>query len=1178
VILGHPNCGKGYVCRRLIEHLASEIRGRTICIDLAFGGAITNEEEFFQSLSHKLKQSGVSCDLSQSDNLLEPLDALPVAQPVLFALNVDSLAHSVARKLLQEIRVRVEQGRLVAALTGEYDLQEMVHGPNSAFTAAGQYVLQGFNADEFGEYIKRHTDTFGIRWTEPIDDVSNRLFTLTGGNAHVARAITALCWDLRFRNGVFARESWSVHWIEDQLADEQIVGRLSQRILQHAIRLIPTNPNVWPNLEKLINNEPVTLCKLLGPPDPLTLSGIATRERDTMCFSSELMADAVRRYYDPRRLGDLYATAGRWNDAVERYKRGSPRDRLRPETALDRHATVRIQHVLASQMHQAALTGVEDVRRILVEACTYVYGFPEIVFWHRLTGWDPLPNSLGELTQEALIAGREILAESDLRRDNELVTGPQWEGAVFGCRLDGVWPDQPFAVLFGDFGGRELLSKERGSLAKELLSEFRDAHEHAVGLQRDRRLLQFRQMFERIAKDIVDALGSQILDVDGVLQSAAAGMRSLGYWRIFFSLVDPSENQINGVWEESADATFKLPERSKWLIKDANVDVQPFVVNTKQPLLIDDATAHPLTAKDIVHAANMKAIALIPLCTTGGRVMGTLHLEREDKTPVSKFEADEFMEFGGTLAALIEQGERIHLLQSALDKTKEPLLVVDACERVRYGNLPASELFPTVIPGRWRHAVAEASAPELNSVSVELRNALSGDRVYHHVSGIGSQPGFRGSLLAEPVHNRRREIAGAFVHIENLNYLYRVLDALTKSAGARDRASCMEQLLEATRVLGHRWGRLYAYDQATGELNGKRQFGFLPGTPEAVQFAAVRLTRDRGEPREETWMSIRSRQPVVFCYLGEDREFSTPLGMSVVGLANPHCSGVCRKRLNEYWIDLPLLAGSEILGKISLECDQDLLPEHWESLKSFAITSSVILEGFKSREESIRLEQAERSLAKLSHMIGSKYAWLSPAIKDYERLEGECPKLAPLNRAFRDDLRDLDSVLSRAKEMLRGIVPQFQAFDLAATLRECLSGVEFAVLDLPGSLPFVGDRVLLKSAFEEVFSNCVKVLSECEEKKLSVSAATAELEGAPAVRIVIADSGPGVPKGYKDEIFDDFFSYHPEGKLGTGLGLGLVLRVIRAHRGTIEENGTFGQGARFEIVLPRTLPAQLAEA
>ncbi len=1168
VLLGHPNSGKGYVCYAVADCLKEEIAHRVVRLNLAYGGTVATEDDFCRRMREAVVQAG-GADVGSGSGLLDALNGLQVNQPLLFANNVDSMAHHVARTFLQEVRSRVEEGRLVTVLTGEYDLQELVHGPNSEFNVAGQYVLQGFELDEFTNLLERYTDAYGIQFS-PADEAAVRLCKLTGGNGDILRAVLFALEDTRFRSGTHPRAAVSLDWLEEKLLSPNVTSWLHRSILGHAQQLIPLAPNCWSNLKKLIDGQPVPLREPMGPPEPLTLSGVAVRTQDGFLeFGCDLVRRAVLEFYNDQRLGDLCASAGRWEEAVEFYKRTGKMERLRPTTALDRTATDRVAHAISSLMYSKAVEGVDAVQRVFAEGCLYALGFSEVVFWQRLGHWEPVTRSgHPSPSSEAVLAGKEILTESDRRSEPALEMTQPWEGAVVGVRLKGLWTDQPFAVLVGDFEHKRLLSKERQRLAEELLDHFRGARDHAVDLQRDKRLLQFRETFERITREIVEALGSQILDVDGVLKSAAAGLRTLGYRRIFFSLIDPTEQHINGVWDESDDAGVNIVNKSRWKLSDPTADIQPFVVREKRPILVEDATTHPLTKKSVVEYAGMQSIAVIPLLTTGNRVLGTVRIERSDRSRLSEEEVNEFFEFGRTLAALIQQGERIHLLQSALDNMPEPLLIVDSCRRVRYGNEPASRLFPTLVPGRWRLTLDQESSVDLKSVEPDLEVALNGERGSHHVQGVGSDVNYRGSVLAEPIRDQRDEITGAFLHIEDLNYFYRVLDALANAARAKDSTSCMERLLEATEILGHQWGRLYLVQESSERLLvSKKQFGFAQGSNEAQEFEKGILLAPPAGPSEESWMSFEQREPIVFCYTSEDRSFRTKMGLKVEGVSRPNCTLL--KLPNEYWIDVPLLAGTSALGKISVQCDADLPPEHFEFLKVFSAMASVILEGFGAREDSIRIEVAERSLAKLSHTIGTKHAWLWPQLSSYQRLERDCPKLVVINRSFEEDLKDLEQVLIRAKEMLRGIVLHPQEFDIANLLRHCLFGVIQAGIEGPEALTVVADALHLKSAINEIVANSLKAQKASTEPEILAAVEQVEKEGREYVRIVISDGGPGVPDHIKPRIFEDFFSYDSEGSPGTGLGLGLVRRVIRAHRGSVRETGEPGKGARFEIEIPR---------
>ena len=69
------------------------------------------------------------------------------------------------------------------------------------------------------------------------------------------------------------------------------------------------------------------------------------------------------------------------------------------------------------------------------------------------------------------------------------------------------------------------------------------------------------------------------------------------------------------------------------------------------------------------------------------------------------------------------------------------------------------------------------------------------------------------------------------------------------------------------------------------------------------------------------------------------------------------------------------------------------------------------------------------------------------------------------------------------------------------------------------------------------------------------------------VRIVVEDTGPGIPDDVKARILDPFFTTKEAGK-GTGLGLHIVSEIVKAHRGSIEVESRLGEGSRFVVTLP----------
>jgi len=82
-----------------------------------------------------------------------------------------------------------------------------------------------------------------------------------------------------------------------------------------------------------------------------------------------------------------------------------------------------------------------------------------------------------------------------------------------------------------------------------------------------------------------------------------------------------------------------------------------------------------------------------------------------------------------------------------------------------------------------------------------------------------------------------------------------------------------------------------------------------------------------------------------------------------------------------------------------------------------------------------------------------------------------------------------------------------------------------------------------------------------------------------AVWVEVIDSGPGVSPADAERIFEPFFTTKPS---GTGLGLPMAARIVRAHGGLIEVRpgqgaGANGAGARFRVRFPISGPRELQE-
>jgi signal transduction histidine kinase len=110
----------------------------------------------------------------------------------------------------------------------------------------------------------------------------------------------------------------------------------------------------------------------------------------------------------------------------------------------------------------------------------------------------------------------------------------------------------------------------------------------------------------------------------------------------------------------------------------------------------------------------------------------------------------------------------------------------------------------------------------------------------------------------------------------------------------------------------------------------------------------------------------------------------------------------------------------------------------------------------------------------------------------------------------------------------------------------------------------LADRERLGLALDALLENAVRHTGTDDVIQLSV------IRGWPGmpVRIIVADSGSGIPADQVHLIFDRFRTGDEGQSRGTGLGLPLVRAVARAHGGDVTVRSEPGRGSEFELTLP----------
>ena len=108
------------------------------------------------------------------------------------------------------------------------------------------------------------------------------------------------------------------------------------------------------------------------------------------------------------------------------------------------------------------------------------------------------------------------------------------------------------------------------------------------------------------------------------------------------------------------------------------------------------------------------------------------------------------------------------------------------------------------------------------------------------------------------------------------------------------------------------------------------------------------------------------------------------------------------------------------------------------------------------------------------------------------------------------------------------------------------------------------DEQLCERAFANLILNAFEAMNG-SEGLLRLSISRESFHGAPGVGVLVEDTGPGVPAGSREQIFNPFFTSKKE---GVGLGLAIVAKIVDDHRGWIRLEEHSGPGARFHVFLP----------
>ena len=259
--------------------------------------------------------------------------------------------------------------------------------------------------------------------------------------------------------------------------------------------------------------------------------------------------------------------------------------------------------------------------------------------------------------------------------------------------------------------------------------------------------------------------------------------------------------------------------------------------------------------------------------------------------------------------------------------------------------------------------------------------------------------------------------------------------------------------------------------------------------------------------------------------------------------------------------------------------------------KSILVVDTNITEKKKLESELFRVQRLEsigRLAGGIAHDLNNV---LAPILMSVQMLREEMPNATALSLldTLESSAQRGAAIVKQVLTFARGIEGQKIPLQLSHLIKELVCTVRETFpknitleVEMPPDLWMVtGDTTLLQQVLMNLCVNArdampgggaLTLAAENVWLDENFTQVNPEAKVGPHVRVLVSDSGVGIPSEVLENIFDPFFTTKSPDQ-GTGLGLAAALGIVKSHDGFIQVLSRLGKGTEFKIFLPAVAAA-----